>query len=517
MPAFLGEFYFHQALETKAAPALERLAEDSRRRDRALRRFDRSDPPPYESSTDDEELATYHPVLAEDPDAVLDEFKDLMEGPLNDEEESVVVNRLFDVSRAYDPGARYQMEARIEGARVEHVLWKLSDDARKYLRRPGSKDRAGQERINVIVRRNIKRRWQKLGVWNPQWGIPGRLNNSQSNDNASEWKWSWQDGDAATGWADSHGSGLNLQHPILRAVRLRRGVRRHEVCPVAPRSRLPDDVSASQAESFIISRPWFMYPHEVFEEERRFARVPSKRLWHYREPKGKLVTERWKLRGDWKEGWRDFITGKNHIGWKWRHETPSPEPEDLTPLNTHELEFTPSEVDALEAIPPPTPEPEQRYVSPEDPIDGPKTTLFGGPRRAPSNPTDKQKARRSSSQSLLPRQRRRQQTRVGPTQPPRRSARIAAMKAKRPPPSKDQRSITQPIPASPPAIKSTLRGGRRREANRSAVSKASFALPKRRARSEGGGGAYEAAERSHKEAKRSEVSPSVSRRRETLG
>ena len=39
-------------------------------------------------------------------------------------------------------------------------------------------------------------------------------------------------------------------------------------------------------------------------------------------------------------------------GWKWRHESPSPEPEDLTVLEGGELDmdFTPSEVDALEAI-----------------------------------------------------------------------------------------------------------------------------------------------------------------------
>lgn len=43
-------------------------------------------------------------------------------------------------------------------------------------------------------------------------------------------------------------------------------------------------------------------------------------------------------------------------GWKWGHESTSPEPGDLTPLNTMDMDFTPSEVDALEAIPPPTPD-----------------------------------------------------------------------------------------------------------------------------------------------------------------
>ena len=29
-------------------------------------------------------------------------------------------------------------------------------------------------RKGVIVRHNVKRRWEKLGVWNPAWGFAGR-------------------------------------------------------------------------------------------------------------------------------------------------------------------------------------------------------------------------------------------------------------------------------------------------------------------------------------------------------
>lgn len=54
-------------------------------------------------------------------------------------------------------------------------------------------------------------------------------------------------------------------------------------------------------------------------------------------------------------------------GWKWRHESPSPELESLTPLNTLDMDFSTSEVDALEAILPPTPPYWQQSFDPSDP------------------------------------------------------------------------------------------------------------------------------------------------------
>ena len=54
------------------------------------------------------------------------------------------------------------------------------------------------------------------------------------------------------------------------------------------------------------------------------------------ERKGRLA-KNWEVPGD-----------RNHVvvGWKWRHESPSPEPEDLSPLITEHMDITPSEVDA---------------------------------------------------------------------------------------------------------------------------------------------------------------------------
>ncbi|CAM1501636.1 Fc.00g036200.m01.CDS01 [Cosmosporella sp. VM-42] len=51
-------------------------------------------------------------------------------------------------------------------------------------------------------------------------------------------------------------------------------------------------------------------------------------------------------------------TGRNSTSWKWLHESPSLEPENLAPidniqtslLETTDVDFTPSEIDDLETI-----------------------------------------------------------------------------------------------------------------------------------------------------------------------
>ncbi len=445
MPPLFDQAQTHNALQKEALPALARLADDSHLRDRTLRRFDRDEPPPYESSTEDED---YGPPLGFSGQALFDEFENIINSPLNNDEQDNVARHLYFDSKVYNPGDRYCKEARIEEERVRSICWKLRPSSLETEKLLDFRGRAGQERINIIVRRNIKRRWRKLGVWNPQWGIPDRRNNTQPNDDASKWRWRWQNNSSAAEWTITPTAiASNPQHPVTRAVLLRQGLHRDEYSPVPPRSHLQDNSSTSQAESFIISRPWFIYPTELFEELQRFRRIPLERRRHYTEPMAKHVIEQWKFRGNWREDWVDPVEEVFAPGWKWRHESPSPEPEDLTPLNAMDLEFTPSEVDALEAIPPPTPPP--RPPSPYDfPPGDPRRSrgvrLFASPPPPnvppapadPADPTDDRPEGPEPSEQLpLPRQRR--QRAENPSQPPRRSARIAAMKKARlplPPP-----------------------------------------------------------------------------------
>ena len=209
-----------------------------------------------------------------------------------------------------------------------------------------------------------------------------------------------------------------------------------------------------------------MYEIELQEEARRFDRIPIEKRWLYRKPMSRHINEQWKLRGD-------------VPGWKWRHESPSPEREDLSTLNTMNMEFTPSEVDAPEAIPPPTPPPELRYYPPGDPRLGPRTVLFASPPDAlpaPSSPTDELE---HLGQPPPLYQRRRQRREENPAQPLRRCDRIAARKANPPPPpSQERRPVARPLPSRPPPEQP--KRGRPRKSDGSAVSRAP-ARPRRRA------------------------------------
>ncbi|KAM7205032.1 hypothetical protein V8F33_001273 [Rhypophila sp. PSN 637] len=160
----------------------------------------------------------------------------------------------------------------------------------------------------------------------------------------------------------------------------------------------------------------------------------------------------WKERGHWPPGW------------KWPHESPSLEPpeEDLTPLNTDELDFTPSEVDALEAIGPNLPPklPPQRDSPPKwnlfgggfKPVDASKDARLG----AAAEPEDLQEAEEQPPNSP-PRRRgrprkRSQQAEVAAA--PRCSARVAARNVKPPvppPPETAPKETRTRRPRGPPA------------------------------------------------------------------
>jgi hypothetical protein len=123
---------------------------------------------------------------------------------------------------------------------------------------------------------------------------------------------------------------------------------------VIPCSHLSADSSTSQADSFITSRPWLMFAVDMSEEAERYSHTPLKISRHYKGSIGENVRELWKERGEWETEWRDPRKGETLIGWKWRHESSSPEPEDLSGLgDLATFELTPSEVDALKAVAPP--------------------------------------------------------------------------------------------------------------------------------------------------------------------
>lgn len=125
---------------------------------------------------------------------------------------------------------------------------------------------------------------------------------------------------------------------------------------------------ADPRASLITTPPWFRWGLEVEEEGIRLARAKDDYYPDYERAK-KNVRARWRSQGDWKDTWGDTP------GWKWRHESPSQEPED-----PNDLDFSPSEIDALDAIapltPPPPPPPALRK-SFDYPPTHPHYNLFG--------------------------------------------------------------------------------------------------------------------------------------------
>ncbi|EJT69526.1 hypothetical protein GGTG_13145 [Gaeumannomyces tritici R3-111a-1] len=356
MPPYFGMADFVDALQNCAVPELEDFANNEHLRDRAHRRFDSDEPPPpYQSSTESEEpderniaLEPY-PESPESPESPQHDspprqstFVDLspslpevMEHPLDDDELAQTADRAKHLLR---PRTMYLDESSIELNR--YLLAKFptrgkSGTRLKQLRRRG-----------VKARHIIKSRWQKLGIWNPEWGFPGR--NLRPSDKVGDWRWKWerQDADQETISQETH-------QLALRALRLRQNLRRGEWVPATPRRRLGPDSSTAEAESFLISRPWFLYRLDLEEEYTKLARSSNDDPKYWKT----IELEHWRR---WEENGEYRLADDGApCYWKWRHESPSPEREH-TPTSPG-ISYTPSEVDELETIGLPRPQQPASY------------------------------------------------------------------------------------------------------------------------------------------------------------
>lgn len=339
--------------------ALVDVVDDMARNPRLLdevrsRRFDRNDPPPpYESDPETE--------LEESPRRLQEvgqvEEAEIISRPLSDEELLDLFDHFERGQEPYHPGRRYFDECAFEERRfIEGV----SDQGRSV---GHFVERVEQYRLNIMARHIIKKRWEKLRVWNPSWGVPTNIGLSWSSSshygplplssNGSvehdhrKWRWRWQ-GDRPMSTNRYWDSQPDTEHPNYRAVQLRKGTRRHEVGPRAPRSHLSPNAGASEADSFIISRRWYNFRLDVEEERLRVGRVPGNR--NDNNAMLDSVFRQWEE----EEMGTSFAptTGGDMPSWKWKHESPEP-----APVEWDDIEYTPSETDALEAIPPPTPPP----------------------------------------------------------------------------------------------------------------------------------------------------------------
>ncbi|KAM4066405.1 hypothetical protein HRG_000512 [Hirsutella rhossiliensis] len=327
MPPFFDGAQIRDALRYQAIPAIEALAANEDLHRRSLRRFERDDPPPYASSTDSSEPDDTPLLSSDEIDAILDP-------PITDQERDWMAQFMADILH---PGKVYYKECQIEAKRLDYYR------SRNVI----FSGKKGRERFGVIVRRNVRHRWEKLGIWNPAWGFPGR--SLEPKDLISTWNWWWRQSGP---WKKSDGEEL-----VDRALRQRQNLRRGESVPVPPRSHLEHGMDASQADSFIVTRPWFVFQLELNEESLKCRRrLPTAQRHQVDEMSIQRVNGWWRDRGDWRN---EFDSTQRLTSWKWRHESPSPEPEDITafePTNNTEdnpldtMDLTPSETDALETI-----------------------------------------------------------------------------------------------------------------------------------------------------------------------
>lgn len=331
MPPLSNNAHPHPAVTRQIAPVLEEIvANDNlcslRIPDGSSKEFDKP--------RDDEMVL---PLGRREP--IAERIKAIMDRPIDDDELNIISHI---IAKDLLPREIYCREAIREVKRVQ-----------KYISRPKPpvlKGRKGIRRRAVIVRHNIKRRWQKLGVWNSQWDYAGH---KRQPNNFHRWTWGPQCEGPSNQMKCEYDEAAEL---AVRALRLRQNVRRGERAPVTSLSHSGQEMTTAQKEDFLISRPWFTSQLEVAEEQARLQRLPLEDQHRCPYSPKSQVLKWWEERGDWGNGPRGVPACTS---WKWRHESPSPEPEDLTPLRgvqdsllgvAEEMNFTPSEVDELEMI-----------------------------------------------------------------------------------------------------------------------------------------------------------------------
>ena len=90
-------------------------------------------------------------------------LKAIIKRPLNDDELDNIIHSMRKIVR---PNYFYYRETKREKRRLNsHGCGPRPEMFRKL---------NGVRRKGVIVRYNVKRCWEKLGVWNPEWGFAGR-------------------------------------------------------------------------------------------------------------------------------------------------------------------------------------------------------------------------------------------------------------------------------------------------------------------------------------------------------
>ncbi|KAH7000243.1 hypothetical protein EDB80DRAFT_811358 [Ilyonectria destructans] len=241
------------------------------------------------------------------------------------------------------PGYRYAYEYCIELGRVRRGL----QASRAKMNAHATLLSLQKEREPIVIRQRIRKRWQELGIWNSDWGIPyhqPRTFTANPYHGQAEWKWEWE-------ITKLHEPGFWVKHRD-------QGSDASFNLGISP-TKVAEGASMREAEAFIVSIPWVTYNIHMAENLIRFKRVPKELrtgIGRRDTPRGDQVRRRWEERGQWNDSWDEPGIKEQSIqpGWTWRDETPEPEPEPLDFLQFDTADFTKLEAAEWEAIPLPS-------------------------------------------------------------------------------------------------------------------------------------------------------------------
>lgn len=92
----------------------------------------------------------------------------------------------------YHAGTRFEEASRQERERIMSA-WRERDQHGRYVYRGLDLiGRAGGQRADVMIRNCVRKRWERLGVWNSEWEIPiTGGSGTGDNDNPILWRWEW--------------------------------------------------------------------------------------------------------------------------------------------------------------------------------------------------------------------------------------------------------------------------------------------------------------------------------------
>lgn len=188
----------------------------------------------------------------------------------------------------------------------------------------------------------VRKRWEHMGVWNEAWLL------LDDKETGFGWKWPWQ-----RTTAQATGDAL-ARHAIRKCGAAPRGEYGRTVmrnaAPVWPRAGWRQ----VQGDSFIASRPWFVFQVECVVEEIRRKRLGARERGLLEAPAA-WVRERWSEQDIWDDRWEMKYSDDTYevcVGWSWRHELPEPGLQNLRSLHDiGNLPLEPDEVQVLNELP----------------------------------------------------------------------------------------------------------------------------------------------------------------------